>query len=76
MITSRNDYNNNDYNKHMYEKSKLSATSIFKKVGESNRNFPDLTYSSIIFFHLMTQFPFHLDIHGRGGGGSLSSKVC
>ena len=55
----------------MYEKSKLATTSIFDQVGESNRKSPDLTHSSIVFFHLMTQFLFHPDIHG----GTLSSTV-
>ena len=70
-LTSRNCYNNNDYKMHMFKKSKLATTSTFKQVGESNRKFPDQTYSSIFFFHLMTQCLFHPDIHG----GSLSSTV-
>ena len=51
MNSSKNDYNNNDYNTFMYQKkNKLSTTSIFKYVGESNRNSPDQTYSNIVFF--------------------------
>ena len=44
----------------------MTIICISKKVSESNRESPDLTYSlqKTLFFHLMAQFLFHPDIHG------------
>ena len=44
----------------------MTIICISKKVSESNRVSPDLTYSlqKTLFFHLMAQFLFHPDIHG------------